>query len=124
MWLEATNLKMERPMKKLDNGRFGPLKVIQKIGCSAYKLEIPCTWKKIHSVFNEVLLTPYNKLVFPSQPYNTCPPPIVIGNEEEYDVEEIVDSKKDRGTVKYKVKWRGYGPHKMTWELIENLTHA
>ena len=43
VWLEATNLKMERPMKKLDNGWFGPLKVIQKIGCSAYKLEIPQT---------------------------------------------------------------------------------
>ena len=24
----------------------------------------------------------------------------------------------------YKVKWKGYGPHEMTWEPIENITNA
>jgi hypothetical protein len=124
VWLEATNLKTDRPMKKLDNKRFGPMEIIKKVGKSAYKLKIPQTWKKVHPVFNEVILSPYKEPVFPSQSKNTRPPPDIIGEEEEYEVEEIVDSRKMWGKVRYKVKWKGYGPHEMTWEPIEHLKRA
>ncbi len=68
VWLEGTNLSTDRPMKKLDNKHFGPFKVIKKVGTSSYKLQIPHTWKSIHSVFNEALLTPYHKPQFPTNP--------------------------------------------------------
>ncbi len=48
VWLEGTNLSMDRPMKKLDNKCFGPFKVIKKVSTSSYKLQIPHTWKSIH----------------------------------------------------------------------------
>lgn len=32
VYLEATNLKSDRPSKKLDDCRFGPFKVIKKVG--------------------------------------------------------------------------------------------
>ncbi len=40
-------------MKKLNDKHFGPFKVIKKVGASFYKLQIPCTWKSIHPVFNK-----------------------------------------------------------------------
>ena len=124
VWLEGTNIMTDRPMKKLGDKRFGPFKVLEKVGRSSYKLAIPKTWKSIHPVFNELFLTPYHEPSFPTQPRNTEPPPIVVGLEKEYEVKEIVDSKKTRGDVRYKVHWEGYGPHEMTWEPIANLANA
>jgi hypothetical protein len=100
--------------------------VIEKIGTSSYKLDIPKSWKNIHPVFNEVLLTPYREPEFPGQPKNTRPPPEdVKGQEPEYEVNEIVDVRKDRkGKFWYKVDWKGYGPHEQTWEPTSNLTNA
>ena len=126
VWLEATNITTEHLSKKLDNKRFGPFKVIEKIGASSYKLAIPKTWKSIHPVFNKVLLSRYHEPNFPSQPRNTNPPPeVVIGKEPKYKVEEIVDSRMMRGRkILYKVKWKGYGAHEMTWEPASNLENA
>src|SRR5215469_18426575 len=124
VWLEGTNITTDRPMKKLGDKRFGPFKVLKKVGASSYKINIPKKWKNIHDVFNEELLTPYHKPSFPTQPRNTEPPPDVVGGELEWEVEEVVDSRKGEGDVVYKVKWKGYGPHEMTWEPPRNLTNA
>ena len=111
-------------MAKLGDQRFGPFKIMEKIRNTSYCLDIPKKWKNIYPVFNEVLLSPYHKLKFPSQPRNTEPPQLVVSKELEYEVDRIIDSKKIRGTVKYKVSWKGYGPHKNTWEPLSNLTNA
>jgi hypothetical protein len=125
VWLEGSNLKSDRPMKKLGDKRFGPLTVLEKIGDGAYKLEVPRTWKRVHNVFNETLLSPYKPPSSEYQPRNTRPPPVVTGDEPEYEVEEIVDSRKGRGnSIWYKVKWTGYGAHEMTWEPKRNITNA
>ena len=126
VWLDGHNITSERPMKKLDDKRWGPFKIIKKVGASSYKLDIPKTWKKVHPVFNEVLLSPYTEPEFPTQPRNTRPLPIAIeGEEPEYEVEEILDSRKTKaGKMYYKVKWKGYGPHEYTWEPITNITNA
>jgi len=124
VWLEGTNISTELPMKKLGPKRWGPFEILEKIGASSYKLKIPKTWRNIHPVHNEVLLSPYHAPQFPNQITNTEPPPIVVGKEVEYEVEEILDSKKIRGTLKYKVHWKGYGKHEETWEPIANLGNA
>ena len=59
MRLEGMNILMDRLTKKRGDKCYGPFKVIKKVGASAYKLAIPKTWRNIHDVFNEVLLTPY-----------------------------------------------------------------
>ena len=35
VWLEGTNIKMDRPMKKLDNKWHGPFPIVKKVGESA-----------------------------------------------------------------------------------------
>ena len=91
--LEATNLPSIRPMKKLDCKRYGPFEVIVKVNRGAYKLKLPSTWRRIHPVFNEVLLSPYTTPAFENQQQAPPPPPVLIGKEQEYEVESIVDSK-------------------------------
>ena len=113
VWLEGTNIKMDRPMKKLNNKQHGPFPIIEKVGESAYKLKLPATWKKVHLVFNEALLTPYTLLQYPSQKKPEPPPPVNIDNEE-YKIEELMDLKFVRNKLKYLVKWRGY-PNQADW---------
>jgi len=53
----------------------------------------------------------------------TPPPlPVIVEEEEEWEVEEILDSRRIRGRLQYLGKWRGYA--NLTWELEENLTEV
>jgi hypothetical protein len=101
-------------MKKLDDKRYGPFNVIEKVGKASYKLKLPATWKKVYPVFNEVLLTPFTPAKYPSQKKPDPPPPVIVDGEEEYEVEELMDSKLVRGGIKYLVKWKGY-PNQVDW---------
>jgi hypothetical protein len=76
----------------LDHKHFGPFPIISKIGAAAYKLKLPHTWKTVWPVFNKVLLTPYTPLQSESQ-QKPSPPPVLVDQELEYEVEEIIDSK-------------------------------
>ena len=70
---------------------------MEKVGAAAYHLRLldEPSWKRKHNVFNERLLKPY---VMPIAEYqqNTSqkPGPIEIEGEEEYKVEQILDSRK------------------------------
>jgi len=123
VWLEGTNITPVRPMKKLADKQHGPFKILEVIGPSSYKLKIPKAWKGIHPVFNEVLLQPY-KEPLPSQSKPPPPNPVQIDEQEEYEVESILDSKKVHNLTQYLVHWKGYGPEDNTWEPKLNLAHA
>jgi len=122
VWLENTNITPFRPMKKLAEKRYGPFEILEAIGPSAYKLKIPSTWKGVHPVFNEVLLTPFNDPL-PSQSVIKPPPPIQT-DPASYEVEAILDTVKRRKKQLYLVKWLGYGHEENTWEPLSNLTDA
>jgi len=90
VYLEGTNLRSDRPTKKLDDRRFGPR-----------------SWKRIHPVFHTVLLRPYHPPVSSLQQKPSPPPPIDIGGTPEYVVEEVLASRQRRGKTEYLVKWKG-----------------
>ena len=66
----------------------------QKVkGPLMYQLELPSTWK-IYDTFYAVHLSPYNET--PQYgPNETHPPPKILDNEEEYEVNHIVCQIKD-----------------------------
>ena len=110
-------------MKKLAEKRYGPFEVLQKIGPSSYRLKIPQTWKGIHPVFNEILLSPFNQPLSTQSPIH--PPPTIQGNEHNiYEVKAILDTCKFHNKKKYLVKWKGYGHEENTQEPLSNLKHA
>jgi len=103
--LDGKNIPTTHPTKKLEDHRYGPFTIIDKVGESAFKLKVPKTWKMMYPVFNETFLEPYT----PSErPATKRPLPTIIEGQEEYDVEEIMDSKLLRGKLHYLVKWIGY----------------
>ena len=127
VWLEGTHLKSLRPSQALNDRRYGPFEILEKIGASAYRLQIPDTWK-VHDVFNEALLTPYHPPAFDNQ----GPPPPVPGDlgddEEEHVVEAIINSKiagrGRRRSMMFLVKWKGYPDTETSWEPEANLDNA
>ena len=83
---------------------------------------MPEQWK-IHPVFHVDLLTPYKETAFHGTNY-TRPPPDLINNEEEYEVEQILDSRV-RGQnrrIQYLVKWVGYPDSDNQWLDADQLT--
>ena len=124
--LEGKNIASDRPKKKLDDKSYGPFEVEKKVGNSAYKLKLPATWRGVHPVFNEVLLTPFKPPALPSQKAPPPPPPVTQDGQVEYEVEEILDSKCNRNgkNLKYLVHWKGYPRSARTWEPPANLTHC
>ena len=125
VWLEGTNLSTTRPSKKLNDKCYGPFTIEKKEGPSSYQLTLPPTWKKIHPIFNESLLTPFHKPQFPSQQLPEWPPPVLVNSEEEYKVKEVLDSRMHQRKLQYLVKWKGYSNHvDWTWEPEENLKNS
>jgi hypothetical protein len=56
VWLDARNIRTQRPAKKLDDKQLGPFKVLALIGRRSYKLDLPPSMH-IHPVFHTCLLT-------------------------------------------------------------------
>lgn len=121
VWLSTSNLRMACPSRKLGPRFMGPFSVKRKINDVAYELVLPNSLK-IHPVFHVSLLKPVIPNSFSGR--NTGPPePVIIDNEEEFEVEAILDCRKRRNQIQYLIKWRGYGPEDNSWEPEANL-HA
>ena len=124
VWLDGKNLKTYRPGKKLDHKKLGPFVILEKIGKSAYRLKLPKSWNRIHSVFNEVLLSPYHLPNFASQAIPEPPGPIMQEGWPEYNVEEILAARKRGRGIQYLIRWENYGDEENTWEPRRNLVNA
>ena len=120
VWLDGRNITPFHPMKKLAEKRYGPFKVLERIGPSSYKLKLLMMWKGIHPVFNEVLLVPFHQPL-QSQSMIQPPPEVHPDHEDRYEVEQILDTRKFCKTQKYLVKWRRFGHEENTWEPLKNL---
>ena len=123
VWLEGRNLRIDRPSIKLAPKRYGPFKIRKVLSPITYQLALPPQWK-IHDIFHADLLTPYHETELHG-PNFTKPPPDLIDGEEEYEVEEVLQSQKfgRRGKVQYLVKWKGYPESENQWVDWEDL-HA
>lgn len=66
VYINLKNIKTIRSIKKLDDKRYRPFKIIALVSNSTYQMRIPKSWK-IHNVFNKVVLTSAKPSVFETQ---------------------------------------------------------
>lgn len=125
VYLNTKNLTTDRPHKKFDIKFAGPLQVTKVVGSHAYKLQLPAEMGKVHKTFHTNLLKPAPNNPLPGQ---TNPPPLPVtldqDGEKLWAIEAILDSKRERGTFKYYIHWRGYDASEQSWEPLKNVVNA
>jgi len=105
VFLNGRNIVTARPSKKLDDKMLGPFQITEPVG-SSYKLELSETMR-IHDVFHSELLRPAVDDSLPGQK-NEPPGPIVVNDEDEWEIDDILDSRRYRRRLQYRVKWKSY----------------
>src|SRR5271168_4920422 len=123
VYLDASDIQTTRPSKKLSHRHLGPFEMVRKVGNGAYKLKLPRSMSRLHPVFNVVKLLPAPSDPIPGRLPQPPPPPEIISGEEEWIVEEILDSKMINRKLRYLVKWEGFGIEHNSWEAWNNV-HA
>jgi len=121
VWLSTKNIHTQRPSKKLDHKHIGPFTILEQIGTTSYRLDLPQSMR-IHPVFHSNLLRLDPNDPLPSQ--QTSPlPPIVIDGEDEWEVEAIADSRLYYRKLQYKAVWKDHPPDN-TWYPATDFAHA
>jgi hypothetical protein len=123
VWLEGTNITTMHPTSKLAPRQHGPFEITEVISDVVYKLKLPPLWR-VHDIFHASLLSPYHEMAMHGPNYHN-PPPDVINGEPEWEVEEIMGSRKfgKKKKLQYCVRWKGYSTSHNSREPAENV-HA
>ena len=124
VYLAVSNICTTRPSKKLSHKCLGPYLVERSVStCGAYHLRLPFSMRCLHPVFNVINLMPATDDPIPGRRIPAPPPPEIIDGEEEWVVEEILDSKVVNRKLQYLVKWKDFGIEHNSWEPWDNV-HA
>jgi transposase InsO family protein len=123
VWVDHSDIKTTRPSAKLGHRRLGPWPVEACVGHGAYRLTLPPSMRRLHPVFPVVKLTLAEDDPFPGRHQDPPPDPILVDGEEQYEVEQILDSRIRYRRLEYLVKWKGYDDGHNSWEPHYNV-HA
>ena len=126
VWLSTTNVRSRRPSKKLNHKRLGPFKVDKVVSPNSYRLILPYQMR-IHPIFHVSLLEPYHGNTLEGR-VEAPPPPISKitdkGDDRQYEIDGVLNSKYIRRKLQYFVSWKGYGPEDNQWEPAAHLKEA
>ena len=123
VWLKAKYLALPYALAKLAPKCHGLFQITKEISLVAYQLALPRAWT-IHNMFHSSLLTHY-KETRESRAQFQCPPPELIDNEEEYEVEQNINHRHHGKCcqLQYLICWKGYSAADDTWEPADQV-HA
>ena len=122
VWLEAKYLTLPYASTKLAPKHHRPFQITKEISPVAYQLALPRAWT-IHDMFHSSLLTHYKETCKSGAQFQ-CPPPKLIDNEEEYEVEQIINHchHGKHHQLQYLIHWKGYSAADDTWESADHVT--
>ena len=103
----------------------GPFAIVERVFKDVYKLELPPEIK-VHPTFHVSLLKPFKEdTLWPDRKQVIRPPPDLVGDHLEYEVEGILKCRNHKRKGKeYLVKWRGYHEKEATWVAAKDMVHA
>lgn len=110
---------MARVTKKLTEQYIGLFCILEKVGCLAYRLNIPLNWY-IHPAFSvaKFEFTPTLAKNFFARSFSSNPPSVFVESPinkiKSFKIEKLLNKrqvKKGKGRViEYLICWKGYGP--------------
>src|SRR5260221_9003267 len=101
-------------MKTLDQKWAGPFIITKFISPATIKLHLSAWEKNIHPVISVSIICPYIPDEIAECPQPPQPGPIMVDDQEEYKVEEILDSRFRWGKLWYLVKF-------IRWSHLDNM---
>jgi hypothetical protein len=116
VYLNATDIQSHR--------RLSLYPVERCIGKYAYCLTLPHSMRHLHPVFNMVKLTLAAEDPISGRQWTLPPPPELVNEKEEYNVESVLNSRMFRQRLQYLVRWKGYGVEHNSWEYAENVENT
>jgi len=121
VYLDVSDIKTTRPSPKLSHHRLGPFEIEHQVGLLAYCLKLPHGMRQLHPVFNVVKLftTPEDPIL--GRKLQAPPPPIIIDREEEWEVEEMLDSCWHQRRFQFLIKWKGFSREHNSWEAVSDV---
>ena len=93
VYLDVSDIKITHLSLKLSHRRLGPSEIECQVGPLAYCLKLPHGMRQLHLVFNVVKLSTTLEGPIPGRKPQAPLPPIVVDRKEEWEVEEILDSR-------------------------------
>ncbi len=120
VWLSTKNLQTSRSSRKLDHKWIGPY-AVKRVLSGSCTLNLS-SFMKIHSTFHTSLLTSMTNDLLCDQ---IIPPSssVMIEDNEEFELDDILDSRISRGKLQYKVIWTEHSSDS-TWYPASNFTNA
>jgi len=122
VWLSTKNLNINQPLRKLTEKKIGPYTITCVVSPNAIVLKLPPSFK-IDAPINVSQLRPYKPPTILGQQIMPQSP-VEVEGEEEYVVEEILDSHLRHNKLEFLVKWEGYMNENNLWELEDNHKNA
>jgi len=77
--------------------------------------------RQLHLVFNILKLSAALKDPILGRKLQAPPPPIVVDREEEWEVEEILNSRWHQRRFQFLVKWKSFSREHNSWEVASNV---
>jgi hypothetical protein len=98
VWLNIKNFRLPEGLNHKFLGPYeGPFKVLEKKLSDTYKLELPKNLK-VHPTFHVSFFKPISRDASrPNREHNSRPPPNLVHNELEFEVEAMLKSRQLRG---------------------------
>jgi Chromo (CHRromatin Organisation MOdifier) domain len=115
------DISTTRPTKKFAHQFLGPYPIGRPVGSHAYRLKLPPSMSRIHLVFHVVKLMPVPTDPIEGQRSRPPPPPEIVGGEERYETEEVIDSRLRYRKLEYLVRWKGYRHEENSWIAERDL---
>ncbi len=114
-WLSLQNYSSDCPMKKLDHKWAGPFTITKVISPAAIKLHLSTQEKNIHPVISVSSICPYMPDNIAKHLQPPQPGPVIVNDQEEYEVKEVLDSRFRWGKLWYLVKFIGWSHSDNMW---------